>query len=389
VRQLEPGARERVRELVRVLEEAARDLFVGRVEAQRQVGGQHPRRVLLALVEGVRDDRRRVLGDPLLGARRALLELVLEAEQVLEEAVAELRRRLRPGDLGAARDRVAADAGLVLALPAEALVLERPRLRLRPDERGVARAVRLAEAVAARDQRDGLLVVHRHAAEGLADVDRGLARVGLAVRAFRVHVDEAHLHGAERLRELALAAVALIAEPAALGTPVELFRLPDVGAAAGEAEGLEAHRFERDVAREHEQVRPGNLAAVLLLDRPEEPARLVEVRVVRPAVEGREALLPGARAAAAIRDAVSAGGVPGEADHQPAVMPEVGRPPVLRVRHQGPEVLDHGVEVQALELLRVVEVAAHRVRLLGVPVQPVDVEGRRPPVAVPPRPLAV
>ena len=44
VRQLEPGAGERVRELVRVLHEAARDLLVGRVEAQREVGGQHRRR---------------------------------------------------------------------------------------------------------------------------------------------------------------------------------------------------------------------------------------------------------------------------------------------------------------------------------------------------------
>jgi hypothetical protein len=47
-----------------------------------------------------------------------------------------------------------------------------------------------------------------------------------------------------------------------------------------------------DVAGEDHQVGPGDLVAVLLLDRPEQAARLVEVAVVRPAVERREALLP-------------------------------------------------------------------------------------------------
>ena len=220
---------------------------------------------------------------PLLRAGRALGQLPFVLEQVLEEVVAPLRRRLRPGDLRAAGDGVGADARAVLALPAEALILDGAAFRLRADQRRIAGAVGLAEGVAAGDQRDGLLVVHRHAEERLADVLGRRDRIRLAVRPFRIDVDQAHLHGAERLRELAFAAVALVAEPGALGTPVELFGLPDVGAAAGEAERLEAHRFERDVAGEDHQVGPGDLAAVFLLDRPQQPARLVEVGVVRPA----------------------------------------------------------------------------------------------------------
>ena len=49
-------------------------------------------------------------------------------------------------------------------LPAEALVLDRAALGLGADQVGVAGAVALAERVAAGDERDGLLVVHRHAA---------------------------------------------------------------------------------------------------------------------------------------------------------------------------------------------------------------------------------
>jgi hypothetical protein len=58
------------------------------------------------------------------------------------------------------------------------------------------------------------------------------ARVWLAVRPFGLDVDQDHLHPAERLRELAFAAIALVAEPRALRTRVELFGIADVGTAA-------------------------------------------------------------------------------------------------------------------------------------------------------------
>ena len=44
VRQLEPRPGERIGELIRILQEAPRDFFVGRVEPQGEVGGQHGRR---------------------------------------------------------------------------------------------------------------------------------------------------------------------------------------------------------------------------------------------------------------------------------------------------------------------------------------------------------
>src|SRR5262249_25635403 len=143
-------------------------------------------------------------------------------------------------------------------------------------------------------------------------------RIRLAVRPFRIDVDEAHLHRAERFVKLAFAAVAFVPQPCALGTPVELFGLPNVGTAAAETERLEAHRVERDVAGKNHQIGPGDFPAVLLLDRPQQPARLVEVRVVRPRVERCETLLAGAGAAAAVGDAVGARAVHRHADHQSA-----------------------------------------------------------------------
>ena len=75
----------------------------------------------------------------------------------------------------------------------------------------------LAEGVTTGDQRDGLFVVHRHAAEGLANVLGSGDRIGVAVRALGVDVDEAHLHGAEGFFQFALTTVALVAEPLGLG----------------------------------------------------------------------------------------------------------------------------------------------------------------------------
>ena len=128
------------------------------------------------------------------------------------------------------------------------------------------------------------------------------ARVRLALRALRVDVDQAHGDRAERALEVerVLAAVALVAEPGVLRTPEDLVGLPDVRAAEGEAEGLEAHVVVGDVAGEHQQVGPGQAAAVLLLDRQQQAAGLVEVGVVRPAVERGEALGAFTAAAAAV-----------------------------------------------------------------------------------------
>src|ERR1700730_16163574 len=115
-----------------------------------------------------------------------------------------------------------------------------------------------AESMTAGDQCDSLFVIHRHAAEGFADVPGRRERIRVAVRAFRVHVDETHLLGGERGLQIAIAGVAPIRQPLAFGAPVDgLVGLPDILAPAAEAERLEAHRLEGDVARKNHEVGPG------------------------------------------------------------------------------------------------------------------------------------
>ena len=386
VRELVPGLGERGLELLRVLVEALRDRRVDRIHPEREVRREHHGGVRLRRVVGIRNGPLGglVLGRPLPRAGRTLRELPLVAEEVVEVVVGPLRRGARPGPFQAAGDRVLALALAESVLPAETLLLEGSPLGLGPDVLArIGGAVALAQRVTAGDQRDRLLVVHRHAGERRPDVLRGGERVRLAVGSLRVDVDQAHLGGGERALQLPVRRETLVAQPLALRPPVDVaLRLPDVLATAGEAERLEPHRLEGHVAGEDHQVGPRDLATVLLLDRPEQPARLVEVPVVGPAVEGREPDRAGGRAAAAVGDAVGAGAVPGQPDEQAAVVAVVGRPPVLRRRQQLRDVLLQGIQVELLELLGVVEVLPHRIGRGRVLVQDSQVELVRPPVPV-------
>ncbi len=324
-----------------------------------------------------------VLGRPLIGAGRALREFPLVAEQHVEVAVVPLGRRRRPSPLEARGDGVVALARAEAGVPAQALLFEGSRLGLGA-EMGVGRgAVDLAEGVATRDERDRLVVVHRHAPEGVADVlGRGIG-IGIAVRALRVHVDQAHLDVGQRALEIALTRVALVGQPLALGAPVDvLLGVPDVLAAAGVAERLEAHRLHGAVAGQHKQIGPGDLLAVFLLDRPQQASGLVEVAVVGPAVDGREALVARRGATAAVTGAIGTGRVPGHPDHQAAVVAIVGRPPVLRIRHQRVEVLLDRVQVELFERLGVVEIGIERIAQGRMLVEDPQVELVGPPILV-------
>ena len=185
---------------------------------ERAAGGQHGRRVMLRRVVGIRHctGTRATLRLPLVRTSRALRQLPFVAEQVLEEVVAPLRRRAGPGNFQAAGDRVTTFACAKAALPAKALLLYAGSFRHRTHQCHIAGAVGFAEGVTASDERNRLFVVHRHAREGLADIPRRCDRIRIAVRAFRIDVDQTHLHGSERVFEIAVAGVALVSEPLVL-----------------------------------------------------------------------------------------------------------------------------------------------------------------------------
>ena len=383
VGQLEPCARKRVGKLRWILEETTRNFFIRRIKAQREVGGQHGRHQALRRIMRMRNARLGTLGDPLVRTGRALAQLPFVFEEVLKVIIAPLRRRLRPCDFKPAGDSVATLAAAKAALPTKALLFDRRCFGIGPNMLGITRTVRLAKGVTTSNERDSLLIIHRHAREGLTNVTRRGEWIRIAVGAFGIDINQAHLHRGKRVFQFAIAGITLVGEPFLFHPPIDvLLRLPNVGTTTAETEGLETHRIQRDIARQNHQVGPRNFATILYLDRPQQATRLVEVAVVRPTVERRKSLTPIARTATTITGAISARAVPRHADEERPVVTEVRRPPILRIGHQGMQILLHRIEIQALELGTVIKTFAHRVGLGGVLMKNAQVELIGPPVAV-------
>lgn len=69
----------------------------------------------------------------------------------------------------------------------------------------------------------------------------------------------------------------------------------------------------------------------------------------------------------------------GHAHHQAAVMTPVSGPPVLAVRHERGQVIFERRNVQFLDLFTVIKTCPHRVRLVVVLVQDVQIQRFGPP----------
>ena len=171
-------------------------------------------------------------------------------------------------------------------------------------------------------------------------------------------------------------------DPLVFRAPVNVaLGLEHVGAAAAEAQHRPAHVLDRHIAGEDQQVGPGQVLPVFLLDRPKEPAGLVEVAIVGPGIEGSEALLPAIGAAAPVGRAIGARRVPRHADEERAVMAVIRRPPWLAVGHQGLEVFLNRPVIERIECLGIVEIFAVRVgRTVGS--EDLGCQHLRPPVLV-------
>ncbi len=391
VAQLEPGAGELVGEIGRISPELLHDLAVFRVEFERHVGGRHHRRHPLARRVRCRGQGIVRIADrlPLLGASRAADQLIVMIQKHVEIGHVPGNRGGGPGAFDARGDGVVAHAALVARNPAHALLGDVGPFGTGADLGGIARAVGLAEGVTARRQGRRFLIIHPHPTEGLADVAGRLQGVRHPAGAFWVHIDQAHLDSGQRFFQrhvlvgLDAGLIALLADPLFLGAPIDiLFGLPDVGAAAAESEHRPAHRLDGDIPGQDHQIRPAQIGTILLLDRPQQAPGLVQIAVVRPAVQRGKALLAGAGAAAPVRRAIGAGGVPGHANEEGAIVAIVRRPPGLAVGHQGMQVALDCRVVQFLERLGVVELVAHRIAGPALLVQDVDGQMVRPPVAI-------
>ena len=155
--------------------------------------------------------------------------------------------------------------------PSKTLGLDGPTLRLGTNVTLGARTVGLTERVTARRKRDRLLVVHRHTGKRLANILRRQRRVRVRVRSLRVHIDQTHLNGRQRVLEvLASAPVTVITEPLVFRAPINfLFGMPNIGASQRGAVVRTTHVLDRHVSSENQQIGPAKAVTKLLFYGPQ------------------------------------------------------------------------------------------------------------------------
>src|SRR5262249_20574790 len=154
---------------------------------RREHHGRLPLRRIMGIGRGGHHASGIRLGSVLLAAGRARRQPIIVLVEIIEEPVVPLRRFGGPRALEPARDRVAAVAAAKPVLPAETLLLQTGALRFGTDVLGGGGStVGLADRVATDDERNCLLVVHRHAGERLSNVLRRKGRVWVPARALRV-----------------------------------------------------------------------------------------------------------------------------------------------------------------------------------------------------------
>ena len=199
MREFEPSASKGIGKGLRVLVEAPGDFLVGRVHAQRHIRRGHHRRMLQRRVMSIRNQ---VLGfavdrRPLLGTGWALGQLPLVAQKHVEVAVVPGSWVGLPRAFNTAGGGVHAFASAELVAPAQALLFHACSLGFRANQCWITGTVSLTKGVTTGHQGHGLFVVHGHTGKGFAYITAGGDGIWIAVGAFWVHIDQAHLHGSQ------------------------------------------------------------------------------------------------------------------------------------------------------------------------------------------------
>src|ERR1700761_8671745 len=134
-------------------------------------------------------------------------------------------------------------AGAPAVFPAQALLFNTRAGRLMTYIfTRIGSTVGFAEGMAARNQRYGFFVIHRHTAKSFTDITCRSHRVRVAIRAFRIYIDQTHLHGSQRIFQLTVAFVAFVAQPFLLVAPVYILgSFPNILTSSGEAESFKTH----------------------------------------------------------------------------------------------------------------------------------------------------
>lgn len=148
-------------------------------------------------------------------------------------------------------------------------------------------------------------------------------------------------------RKLALAVhVALKEGSLNFGRPEVETQVPVgvVNASSAESQGRSTHALDCRGTSQGNEITPRQFASILDLDGIQKCKSLVKIAIVHPGELGVETNATTIASSTTIRRAVGTVAMPSQSNKEASIMPKVGRPRVLAIRHQGSQVGLNGLE---------------------------------------------
>ena len=131
---------------------------------------------------------------PLISTSRALCQLPFVTKQVFKVVVAPLSRSCRPSNFKTTGNRVSSLTRLETAHPAKTLSFQVSHFRIVSQVVSISSTMALTKRMTTCNQSNRFLIIHRHAGKGLANIFRRLNGVRIAVRTFRIDINQSHLN---------------------------------------------------------------------------------------------------------------------------------------------------------------------------------------------------
>ena len=141
---------------------------------------------------------------PDMRTSRTFHQLPLITEQQVKITIIPLCWIGCPGTLDTTGDGVAAFARAIAAEPAKTHIFDIRTFWFGTNQRRITSAMSLAKGMATSHQRHGFFVIHRHPGKCFTHIMRTGQWIWIAIRAFRVHIDQAHLHSRQRMLQITL-----------------------------------------------------------------------------------------------------------------------------------------------------------------------------------------
>ena len=136
---------------------------------------------------------------------RAFGQFPFIAKKKIEIAIIPFCWMRCPRTFDTAGDGIASLARSMAADPAKTHFFNGGAFRLGTNKTGITRSMRLAKSMATGNKGNGFFVIHCHPAKSFTNISCAGKRIWIAVWAFRIDIDQTHLHGGKRVGQFAVA----------------------------------------------------------------------------------------------------------------------------------------------------------------------------------------